>query len=129
MADILKDEITNDPLVRGYSGMSNIEIANDLNTTYRSQNKTILSSSEIANAMDVTEFTALAAGDRDEIWNWLSLGQLNPFGIEATRFTTIFSGGSATIAALGAIRIQAITRAQELKLGTVREGHVEGAKA
>jgi len=31
----IKSEIDTDPLVRGYSGMSDIQVANDMNTSYR----------------------------------------------------------------------------------------------
>ena len=40
----------------------------------------------------------------------------------------IFGGGSATITALQAARVESITRAQELELPFVREGHVEFAR-
>jgi len=33
---IIKDEITNDPLTRGYSGMTSSQVATDMNTSYRS---------------------------------------------------------------------------------------------
>ena len=33
--EIIKTEITDDPLTRGYSGMTDVQVANDMNTLYR----------------------------------------------------------------------------------------------
>ncbi len=126
MAD-LKTELTDDTLGRGYAGMSDQAAADDLNTAYRSRDRQTMTASEVANAIDLTELTALSAEADAEVWRWLSLGTLNPFGVEATRFTAIFGAGN-TIAALQAARVEAITRAQELGLGTVKPGHVEEAR-
>ncbi len=121
MTDILKDELVIDPLTRGYVGMTDQAAADDLNSIYpapdtRTRNRESMTASEVANAIDVTEFTALTNVQEQEIWNWLHLGTLNPFGIEATRFIAIFGGGSATIAALSAARVESITRAVELRI-------------
>jgi hypothetical protein len=40
-AQIIKTEIDIDPLTRGYSGMSDREIADDMNTKYRERNRTL----------------------------------------------------------------------------------------
>ena len=130
MAD-LKDELVNDPLGRGYAGMTDQAAADDLNTAYRTQDRTSMTASEVANAIDVAEFISLTNSQAQEIWNWLHLGTLNPFGIEATRFLAIFGGGSATIAALLAIRVESITRAQELPgvRSPVKVGHVQVARS
>jgi len=37
----LKDEIVNDPLSRGYSSMTDSEVADDLNTQYREQHRRV----------------------------------------------------------------------------------------
>jgi len=42
----LKTEITTDPLSRGYSGMTNLEAANDMNTAYRTKNVESVSGQE-----------------------------------------------------------------------------------
>lgn len=46
--NILQEEITNDPLGRGYSNMSNEEVATDLNTKYRNQIGSITSAELLA---------------------------------------------------------------------------------
>ena len=122
--DIFKDEVTNDPVARGYNGpgtanpgpgpMTDQQVTDDMRTAYRTRSRETMTASEVANAIDITEFNALSAGDEEVIWNVLHLGELNPFGIEATIFTSKFGGGSDTIVALAAARVESITRAQEL---------------
>lgn len=127
--DILKDELTNDPLTpkRNYSGMTDFEAANDLNTTYRTRNKTNMTGTEIFNAIDKAEWNALSDAQRDDVWNILHLGNINPFGIEADLMQDIF-GASTTITALQAARKENISRAEELGLGVVGAGQVEEAR-
>ena len=124
----LSAELTADTLTRGYAGMSDVEAAADLNTEYRSQDKSSLTSSEVFNAIVIADYNALDAADQEKIKTVLSLGIVNPFGKEATVFTNVFGGGSDTITALAAIRIKAISRATELDLGTVRAGDVQMAR-
>ena len=40
----------------------------------------------------------------------------------------VFGGGSATITALQALRVEAVSRAVELGLGTIYPGHVQNAR-
>jgi hypothetical protein len=126
---ILKDEIINDPLTRGYSGMSDQQIADDLNTQYRERNLDRLDGSTVFNAVDKTEFNALTDADKQIVWNILHLGGVNPFGLEADIFVDIFGGGSQTITDLAAIRKEPQSRAAELLLPFVWEGFVKDAKA
>ena len=125
---VLAAELTGDPLTRGYSGMSDVEAAADLNTAYREQNKSTMTGGEILQAIDVTEYNALSADDKDRVWQVLHLGTVNPFGREATLMTTIFGGGSDTLVALAAARKETISRAAELGLGYVRAGDVQKAR-
>lgn len=126
---VLRDEIDTDPLTRGYSGMTNLEIADDINLEIRSIPRDTMSSSEVFNSIDSGEFDVLSADDQQEVWNILHLGELNPFGLEATRFIAIFGGGSNTITTLAASRNMSVSRGTEIGIGHVREGDVEKAKA
>jgi hypothetical protein len=126
---ILTAELTGDPLVRGYSGMDDAAAAADLNTAYREQNRTSMTGSEVLNAIDETEYFALADGGKDRVWQLLHLGTLDPFGVEAGVMTQIFGGGSATITALQADRKTLVSRAAELSLGRVRVGDVQRARS
>ena len=126
---VLQAEISGDPLGRGYPGMNSQEIADDINTEYRSRNRTSMSASEVANQMDNTEWGDLTVDEKREIWDVLHMGSaLNPFGIEATIFTSVF-GASTTITNLQAARVEDISRGVELGLGHVKVGHVNMAGA
>lgn len=124
----LKDEITGDPLGRSYSGMTNLDLTNSLNTLDRTQDKTSMTASEVYNQIDETEFLALTDSQRQEIWDILHLGDVNPFGLEADRFLAIFTPG-ATITALNAARVTSISRARELGLPFISLGDIISARA
>ena len=128
MANILKIELTDDPLGRGYSGMSDIDAANDLNTAYRSQNKSSLNGNSLFTATDSTEFAGLTEEKRSLWVSWCSTDR-DPFNTENIAFVNwIFDGASATLTALAAIRTENISRASELGIGTVKEGYVALAR-
>ena len=127
--DALRTEIDTDPLTRGYAGMSDEQVADSLNNVInRKQNKTAMTASEVFNAIDKTEFDALSNANEAKIWNVLSMGTLNPFGLEAAIFTDVFSDGSTTITALKAARKTDVSRGVELGLGFVRPGNVLEAR-
>ena len=124
----LTNELVSDPLVRGYSGMSDAEATVDLNTEYRETNRTAMSGSEIFNAVDKVEYDALSVGDNARFWDILHLSSVDPFGIEAQIVIDVFGAGSTTVSTLAAMRKTPISRATELGLGSVREGHVQKAR-
>ena len=100
----------------------------EINAVNRTVNKDTMTSSQVYNAIVASEYTALTTSQQDEIWNILHLGEINPFGLEATRFTAIFGVGSATITALAAARQVFVSRAAELEFPEVKHGHVEMAR-
>jgi hypothetical protein len=125
----LKTEIDTDSEARGYSGMTNKQILDDGNELYKTRNKTILTGTEIINSVDQSEYAGLLAEDQDLMWKIVGIqGGVNPFGIEAALFVGIFGGGSVTIAALQALRVESISRWTDLGLGNVKEGHIEQAR-
>ena len=122
---ILTTELTNDTLVRGYSGMTVEAAAADIGTEYRTRIKTVMPATEVLNAMDKTEFDALTDAQRDTIWNVLSMGsEVNPNGVEKDLFVDFFGGGSTTISNLASARQENISRATELDLPRVRAADV-----
>lgn len=127
--DDLKTELDTDPQARGYAGMGDAAAAADINTVYRTRNFASLTGSEVLNAIDKAEFNALSAVDQQRVWDVLHLGTINPFGLEATLFTDIFGGGSATITALLVIRKEDVSRGVELGLGFVGHADVQDARA
>ena len=129
---ILRNELADDPLGRGYSGMTDLEAANDLNSQYRTRTLDNLDGGTVYDQVDVAEFTALTAEDKEEVWAIVHLGANIPVysGSKARdRFISIFGGGSTTISNLQAIITVSISRSQELGLGTVSEGDVYKARS
>lgn len=133
MADIqaLKAEIDTDPLGRGYAGMTDSQAADDINTVYRTRNKTSLSGDEIFNAANGGELAALAsgaAGNQRKFQMFLALcsrDSINPFGsANVALVQEVFGAGSASLAALNALRTEQVSRAVELELGEVTAGLV-----
>ncbi len=127
MAGDLRDELLNDPLSRGYSTMTDKAAANDLKTEYRTRNRTSMTASEIFNSINKVEFDALSNANEALIWNVLHLGEINPFGLEAAVFTSVFSSGGPTLTALNSDRKEPISRAVELGI-RVGEGLVAVAR-
>jgi len=125
----LKAEITNDPLALGYSGKTDEQVCALINAKTRSKHVELLQPTQILNAVVYAEWTAKTATQQQMIWNLLGMGALNPWGIEATIFTSVFGAGSATITALAAMRVQTISRAEELGIETVYAGHIAEARA
>ena len=126
--DILRTELTDDPLGRGYEALLSEAVAANMNAIDRTTKKTIMEATEVFNAIDETEFNALSVDNQNRIWNVLHMGAINPFGLEASLFTNAFGGASATITALQAARKNNVSRGVELGLGIVRAGHIEEAR-
>jgi len=127
---ILKNEIDSDPLGRGYTGMTDAEVAADMNTIYRTMNRTAMTASEVLNTVDTIEWAALTTEDQRKIWDILHMGgELNPFGNEAQMFISVFGVGSTTISDLAAARVADVSRGTEIGFGEVRESDVFKARA
>lgn len=129
---ILKDEITNDPLSRGYSAMTDAEVAFDLNTQRRTRQRPTLDAAEIYEAITVSEFQALNDTVKAYVRDIYSLGT----GIVITTnskarqvLLTAFDAGSESRAALVAAATESISRATELGLRRIKTGYVQKARA
>lgn len=100
-----------------------------LNAVNRTTDKASMSASDVYNAIDETEWLDLSTdAKRQEIWDILHLGTVNPFGLEAARFMQIFGGASTTIISLKAARKNNVSRAVEIGLGVIKVGFVEQAR-
>ncbi len=141
MADALRDELLDDPEGRGYAGMSNQEATDELNSIWadpdtRTRNVLSMTGDEIAQAADPTEFDALddgsVASTADIKSHWLALcgrTSIDPFGVaNVALVVSIFGNPSATVTNLLAVRVEDITRADELELGTVKSRDVGYAR-
>jgi len=127
---VLSDELTDDPLTRGYSGMTNLEAADDLNTVYRTRTRDVVSGYEIFNATDDTEYAALTDAQKSS-WDALcGIEQIDTAsGVAKAREAELFGPGTDTRTNLAAVRSPAASRAVELGIGTVYEGNVQEARA
>ncbi len=127
MANILVDEVANDPLVRGYSGMTGQELVDDFRLLYRIRNRATMTGDEIAQQADPTEFNGLDDGSAnntaDVKGHWLAFcGRdiIDPFApANVELVNSIFGNPSTTRTNLIAARVESITRPQELGVGEV----------
>lgn len=124
---ILRDELTNDPLSRGYSGMTDEQKIADLNTAYRTQNKSSLTGDEVFSQTDTTEYTALTDTEKQLWLAFCGRESIDPFSAANVTFVTNLMG-STTIASINSIRTTPITRAQELGIGEVGVGLLQIAQ-
>jgi hypothetical protein len=120
----LKDELINDPLVRGYVGMTDAQAAASLLTKNRPRNKVTLSASEIFEAIDTDEYLALSATEKDRVNIVLNLGdsiQIGPASKARAFILAAFAGaaGAITRPALAALAVEQISRATELFGGDI----------
>ena len=127
---ILKAEIDNDPLARGYSGMTDQQIAESLNAVDRTVTAEFLSGSDVLNNTDHAEFTALTVGNQQK---WLQLCAVDSIntdsGIAKSLEASLFGPGTATRTALVAARQSTVSRATELGIGFVQVGIVQQVRA
>lgn len=125
---VLKNEILTDPLARGYSGMTDQQVADDLNTVYRTRNRDSMTGREFKDQWDSTEFSALTENQQSLLYSLAARDDLNPFGVDATTVQGIFPGGGITITALAAYRVEDISRGEELGIGVVTAANVDAAR-
>ena len=120
----LRDEVTTDPLGRGYAGMTDQQLVDDLNAPVRTRERTTMSAGEIMEHIDTAEFAALTNANKARVDRVLGLGAdviIGPRHAHSAvqEFLATFGGGSATLTALTASRDEVISRATEIGVGTV----------
>jgi len=122
-------ELRDDPLERGYSGMTDAEAAADLNSEYRTRQLDSVSGDECFSATDPTEFGGLTDHKQDVWVSFCGRDSIDPFGAANVEFVKwIFGAQSETVSNLAALRTEAQSRADELGLGYVKVGHVQMAR-
>lgn len=118
---LLQSEIVNDPLSRGYSGMTPEEIHTSLHTKNRN-NWVPVSSSQVFEALDPSEFRALTNAGEARTDRILGLGndiQTAPGSNARVELISIFGSTSVTISNLAVVANQQISRAEELGIVSV----------
>jgi len=124
-------EINTDPLSRGYAGMTDAQIAIDLNTVYRTRTRDTLSSAEIYEQIVVAEFQAKTDAQKVYVRDILGLGgdvRVGPDSKARQVMVAIFGAGSETIANLAVMLQEDVSRAAELGFGRVSGQDVETAR-
>ena len=100
-----------------------------INVVNRTRQRDFVTGSEILNATDDAEFSALTDAQKDR---WLSMCGIDQIdtssGIAKSLEAALFGGGTTTRANLIALKIEAVSRAVELSLGFVTAGDVEFAR-
>lgn len=124
----LKSEITTDPLARGYSGLTDEQIASSLNAPNRTADRDTLTGGMVMASIVRSEFAALAANDKQYIQLLASCGELPITAQLKTEFGAVFGAGTTTRANLVALLKRAGSRAEELGLGYVTPSDVANAK-
>lgn len=128
MGKVLRDELT-DPLGRGYSDMTDAEVADDLNTEYRTRDVQSLSGDQCFQATDATEFSNLT-DHKQNLWlAFCGRNSIDPWAGENVDFVKhIFGDSATTVSNLGDLRTENCTRAEELGLGQVQAYDVHKAR-
>lgn len=113
----LKDELTNDPLARGYAGMDDVQVADSLAVQDRQPNRETLTASMLMGALDEGEYNSLVARGKT-YWGLLIQAQTVPLtDIVKTTLSALFPNPSTTRTNLLALLKRTGTRAEELGLG------------
>ena len=128
-SQILWTEISTDPLSRGYAGMTDAEIAADLDLAYRVRNLSGVSGDVIFQQADGSEFAALT-NEKRQLWMaFCGRAVVDPWAEANIDFVVwIFDAGSQTVTNLSASRTKLISRATELGIDLVKQGHVQDAR-
>lgn len=131
----LREELLNDPLSRGYAGMTDTAAHTDLTDTSLRPlpDLDILSGAQIYEALDRTEFLALTAGQQEEVKIILTLGDRIDISAGSKARATmlaLFDAVSTTRANLLAIvQNRTTSRALELGLGDITVDDVTAARS
>lgn len=125
----LINELQNDPLGRGYAGMTDAQVAADMNTTYREIDRGVIDSRLILIATDASEYVALTAQQRGMFQALVSPGtvDVSDTNVRAT-FAALFGAGTTTRDNLLALSTKTVSRAEELGLPRIKPGYIEKAR-
>ncbi len=128
---ILRAELQNDPLARNYAGMSDQAAADSLNAADRPTQRDTVASHEIFEAIAPAEWAALTAQEKQRVQTILGMGTVNLRGTNTrASLAAAFGAGTATRTALQALQAgPPQSRAAELGIGRVGDGHVHSARS
>lgn len=124
-------ELRDDPLTRGYAGMTAAQAADALNARTRTRNRAMVSVSEILDAIDWVEYDALAAAHKARLNLILARDAVNANSTNVrAAFLAAFAAGSTTRTSLIALLAEPISRAVEIGMTEpATPGLIEWARA
>ena len=114
----LQDELVNDPLTRGYSGMTDQLVADSLLDKTRERNRESMTRQEIYEKIAPSALAGLSNLELAQI-NLALSDTVDPFGNAVQVFKNVFGGQSATVTALAAARKESISRLTEIGLSDI----------
>lgn len=125
IAALASELATGHPVTGAYSA-NDVTATEQLNALNRTRERASLTSGEIYNALDPTEFSGLSAALKELVRDILGLGGVSIASGTNARAVLLqaFGAGTTTRTNLVAVVNEPISRAQELGLGEVKEGHV-----
>ena len=118
---ILENEITDDPLGRGYAGMNDADLLISLNTVNRNRNRAEVTVREVKAAINVAEYNTRTDAQKQQMIELLKRDDLDLFGLDRDILIDIFGGGSTTVSNLLTARVESISRGVEITWGVVTE--------
>lgn len=120
----LQDELTNDPLTRGYAGMTNQQAADSLGIVDRDKNLDAITGDEMFQQTDSTQFERLTDSKKAQWLSFCNRGSIDPFATANVNFVQYVFGGGVTVSNLQTTRVVLQSRANELNLGPIGEGAI-----
>ncbi len=124
---LLEDEIKNDPLARGYDGMTDQQVASDMHIKYRPENRKVWTSIQVQRDIDAVEYGDLTASKVNQLIGMLAIPEL-AWKFLIVVIGDIFPMNSATETNLLASRSILISRDKDLGLPVTRPGKVKEAR-
>ena len=127
--ELLRVELDTDPLNRGYTSMSDEEVAADLNTVYRTITRDYVSGWEIFNITNNTEYATLTDAQKA---SWDALCGIENIdtasGVAKAKEAELFGPGTTTRSNLIDLKTTDVSRAVELGFGEVTVGQIQEAR-
>lgn len=112
-----------------YGAMTDQQVTDELNAVDKQQNRTSMSGDEILSNIEGSALATLTGDNAVKVMGIVGMGSVDPFGPAAQIFIDAFGGGSATITALQAARVETVSRASQIGVGVVKLGDVMNARA
>ena len=125
----MKTEILTDPLVRGYAGMTDLGVLDNLHVKDRSRNRTNMTGREVKKEVPSAAYNSLTNEKKAQFLALTASDSLDPFGLDANVVKDIFGAGSTAVSNLAAARVELVSRLVERDLGSPGLGNIVEARS